>query len=100
MDRSIRCGFVVGSLWIHCGFAMRLLWVRCGFAVGSLWVPGIDQSIHISVDRSIYPRPAIDDRTGPENLEVERRPALAIRCGFAVGLLWVRCGLAGEQHQG
>ena len=40
------------------------VWVRCGFAVGSL---------HISVDRSIYPRPGIDDRTGPENLEVERR---------------------------
>ena len=34
---------------------------------------GQDQSIHISVDRSIYPRPGIDDRTGPENLEVERR---------------------------
>ncbi len=32
-----------------------------------------DQSIHISVDRSIYPRPGIEDRTGPENLEVERR---------------------------
>ena len=33
----------------------------------------IDQSIHVSVDRSIYPRPGIDDRTGPENLEVECR---------------------------
>ena len=40
------------------------VWVRCGFAVGSL---------HISVDRSIYPRPSIDDRTGPENLKVEPR---------------------------
>ena len=28
----------------------RRLGVRCGFVVGSLWVPGIDQPIHASVD--------------------------------------------------
>ena len=42
------------------------------------WIDGytvkwIDQSIHVSVDRSIYPRPGIEDPTSPENLEVERR---------------------------
>ena len=41
--------------------------------MGSPCVPGIDQSINISVDRLINQRSGIDDRTGPENLEVERR---------------------------
>ena len=41
--------------------------------MGSPCVPGIDQSINISVDRLINQRSGIDDRTGPENMEVERR---------------------------
>ena len=45
-------------------------------------VAGIDQSIHVSVDGSIYPRPGIDDRTSPENLEVERRKKQALRYPF------------------
>ena len=47
--------------------------VRRGSVVGSPCVPGIDQSINISVERAIYPHSGIDDRTAPENLEVERR---------------------------
>ena len=40
--------------------------------MGSPCVPGIDQSNNIPVERAIYPHSGIDDRAGPENLEVER----------------------------